>query len=652
MHTRLVFILLIIMSFNQIDAQTDSDCFETALEEKLFAEIADSAEIDYLEMFLAIDSDEIHQIKKQLNEFEQELLSSTTRIRNIKRALKIIYRDVHEKFFTKYVEQVFFSEIFETGHYNCVTATALYALVLEKLGIDYIIKETPTHVYLIADPSETSFLFESTLPATGAIQFSYKYQKDFVDYLHDNKIISDEEYRKYDVNFLFMEYYSKDVTIDLHELAAIQYYNDGIYHANEENFEKAYCSLVKARTLYPSNTINYMLNFAVSNLLDTEYESENPDPEHLSNYLILNNNSDAAMQRGVNYFNDISIKMVVERSEIDQYKKFFSNLDFKKIDTVYQGKLSEVYNSVLCYYYYLKGEYITALNYIQGAYRINPKDIETQQMVKELAAKVLVGMKENRAMLDSLNHMTKRFPFLYEDKDIGSLRIWSLCHLISNSFMESDFQNGRKYIQQLEMFTKTGPELGQTRSNIVAAFAQASAAYVQDEQYAQAEDILKRGLTIVPGDMVLTNRLKTVSEFNESFGNNRNSARALKIYNEALQKARSSSKTIVSNFYKYGMRKWSSYRIINGSDMYNIESDQEFDFELKLNRRAKLMIFGIPINGNWVFNEDNCTLTIHMRNNEERLSILITDINSKTISGVVFTDGDHSNAYKIFLKAS
>ncbi len=645
-------ILLMIVHQVQITAQSDSICFETALEEKLFAAIADSAEIEYLEMFLAIDSDEIQLIEERVNKFEQELLTATSRRRNLKRVLKTVYEEVHDEFFTKYTEQVHFSEIFETGHYNCVSATALYAMILDELGIEYIIKETPTHVYLIADPTETSYLFESTLPATGAIQFNYKYQKAFVDYLHDNKVISDEEFRKYDTNWLFMEYYSKDVTIDIRELAAIQYYNDGVFEANEENFREAYCSLAKARVLYPSNTINYMLNFAVSNLLDQEYNTSDPNPEHLSDYLELNRKSDASMQRGINYFNDISIKMVVERSAVEQYKLFYSRLDMENIDSLYQGKLTEVYNSVLSYYHYLKGEYRPALNYIEGAYQVNPNDIETQQMVKELTAKVLMDMEENEEMLDSLNRITKRFPFLYEDKEIGSIRIWGLCYLISNCYLDSDFQKGKRYIEQLEMFARTDPDMGMAESNIEAAFAQASAAYVQEEEYRMAEDVLKRGLKLLPNSIVLKNRLRTVSDFNDSFGSARNSARALKIYNQALGKAKRSAGTIVRNFYKHGMRKWSSYRIIDGADIYDVESDQEFDFELKLNRRAKLMIFGIQMNGRWVFNEDNCTLTIHMDNNEERVSILITEISSNTISGVVFTDGDHSNAYKIFLKAS
>ncbi|MEP2026189.1 MAG: hypothetical protein ABJI85_16100, partial [Reichenbachiella sp.] len=77
--------------------------------------------------------------------------------------LKYVFYTVHRKMLGTYEQYVTFSEIFKKEKkYDCVTGTALYALILDELDVAYEVHETDYHVYLIAKSEGKEYLFEST----------------------------------------------------------------------------------------------------------------------------------------------------------------------------------------------------------------------------------------------------------------------------------------------------------------------------------------------------------------------------------------------------------------------------------------------------------------------------------------------------------
>jgi hypothetical protein len=121
--------------------------------------------------------------------------------------IKFIYSYVHEKFLKVYKVKNCFSDIFENGEYNCVSATALYSIILSKLGVSYHIKEAPGHVFLIANPLKDKVLIETTDPKKGYYQFNAGFVAEYLKNLSDSKIITKKEADTTDVNTLFNKYY-------------------------------------------------------------------------------------------------------------------------------------------------------------------------------------------------------------------------------------------------------------------------------------------------------------------------------------------------------------------------------------------------------------------------------------------------------------
>ena len=247
--------------------------------------------------------------KRQIDEHIKNLRSKNLHLKPLKKQIQTIYKITHSKFFKKYETEAFFNNIFENGNYNCVTASAFYALMFDEFNINYSIKETPTHIYIIADTSRLQTLIESTLPGTGVVSFNEKFKNDFVVYLNTNKIISDIEFKNSTTKELFRKFYSTDKTINLLELAAIQYYNKGIFLMLEEKFSGAVSYFKKALAIYPSNSISYNHYTALQNALVKDYNKKVYDGK-LFGQLVQSSIEDSSLiQLMSDYFNNVSFEL-------------------------------------------------------------------------------------------------------------------------------------------------------------------------------------------------------------------------------------------------------------------------------------------------------------------------------------------------------
>ncbi len=104
--------------------------------------------------------------------------------------VKYVYDYVHKQFLKVYKLQNSFADIFSKGEYNCVSASALYAIIFTKLDIPFNIIEAPHHVYLVAYPQTFKILIETTSPEKGYYQFNDNFINQYVKILYNSKLIS------------------------------------------------------------------------------------------------------------------------------------------------------------------------------------------------------------------------------------------------------------------------------------------------------------------------------------------------------------------------------------------------------------------------------------------------------------------------------
>ena len=184
----------------------------------------------------------------ELNEFLAHLQKKQQRYRSEKRFLSYFFYKVHRKFLKQYRPHTTFLELLEQGSYDCVTGTALYALLLDALGISYQVNEFPFHVYLEVITTEAdTFLIESTDPQGGWVTSPAEQKQRFAFYSQPSEQ-KDDAYFQYD--FTIAE------TISLSQLVGLSYFNEAVANYNQRNIQRAVRLLNQAERWYASPRTN------------------------------------------------------------------------------------------------------------------------------------------------------------------------------------------------------------------------------------------------------------------------------------------------------------------------------------------------------------------------------------------------------------
>ncbi len=76
--------------------------------------------------------------------------------------LRKAFIETHRKFLKKYSQYSDISQVFTTGKYDCLTATSIYSVVLDRLNFDYNIIETNYHIFIVVNTSHGEVLLETT----------------------------------------------------------------------------------------------------------------------------------------------------------------------------------------------------------------------------------------------------------------------------------------------------------------------------------------------------------------------------------------------------------------------------------------------------------------------------------------------------------
>lgn len=159
-----------------------------------------------------------------------------------KQLLHQLFYDVHRLYLKKFTQYTGLHALLKSGEYNCLSATAFYALVLERLGYSYEIIESINHVVILVKLQDGQLiLLESTDPANGFVTDNNAV-KERLQAIRD----SEQAAGYYNLNLKIFR------AIDLRELAGLQYYNYAAWHYNQRNMAGAADNLRKGQLLYQS----------------------------------------------------------------------------------------------------------------------------------------------------------------------------------------------------------------------------------------------------------------------------------------------------------------------------------------------------------------------------------------------------------------
>lgn len=180
--------------------------------------------------------------------------------------LHLVFYKTHRKYLGQYEQYASFNEMFSKSKlYDCVTATALYAIILEELGYSFEIRETDYHVYLIVDGDNRQYMLETTDPLYGFVSDS-KEMAIRQEQVVNDAVAYNTEYAMQGVGSdeeggaaIAVELVNNTITIT--QLAGLQYYNQALRAFNTEHYRDAYRHVIVAQGIYPSKRIRYAASF-------------------------------------------------------------------------------------------------------------------------------------------------------------------------------------------------------------------------------------------------------------------------------------------------------------------------------------------------------------------------------------------------------
>lgn len=213
----------------------------------LFAQSATKVSSHYFDQYLQVTAKR-QTLTEDFISFSEKLGRKKDDTDDV-RFLKSVFTKTHQRYLKTYTGEANFNQLVEKGEYNCLTATALYALLLEDLGYNYKIIETNYHIFLVVNTASGKILFETTDPVKGFMADEVEIEKRLTKY-RDNRPADtqdDKNYYMYSVR-LFHE-------VNLDQMAGLLHYNEAIRAFNAQQLPTAIMYLDKAIRLYNSPRI-------------------------------------------------------------------------------------------------------------------------------------------------------------------------------------------------------------------------------------------------------------------------------------------------------------------------------------------------------------------------------------------------------------
>lgn len=446
------FLLILFFSafgFSQQPLDTLNIEFISDFEREILSETLESHSLDeyFIDILMASDStidyNKSQTEKVKIDQYLEGLSKKALKL-NEKKRVKFLFEQIHDEFFKKYELDSYFTDIFKNSTYNCVTATALYTYVFDIFKVPYQIKETPTHVYLIAFPKSHMIYVETTIPGkSGSYVPTENMLKKAVDELVELKFITSEQVSRVGYNKAFNDYYYGDENIMKKDLVGIQYYNQAISLLNDKKYENAYWSILKARLFYG-----------------------NQKARLLSESILFQIVEDLEFERVENFKWFLKLTKASKDLEFLKYKLFkilsqdsWGNYEYDYVE----GKLESIEDNfieseLLQSIYSFRADRFSkfqmhkkTLDYAEKIYALNPNDLNAKNYIAESSIMNIAQMNLTEERLMDLKELNAKYPFINEFGVFSRYKIYLYSFLTSTTFDANNALDGLSYLTELEI---------------------------------------------------------------------------------------------------------------------------------------------------------------------------------------------------------
>lgn len=489
--------------------------FKNSTEKECFVQFSPQNKNSYLSLFITplngVRSFNFGEVQLRIANCVSTLQKETEGKPEAKK-VKHIYRYVHDHFFRTYRLRNSFSDIFTKGEYNCVSASALYALIFQRMDIPFQIMEAPRHVFLIAYPESHRILIESTSPEDGYNSYSENYVEKYVRSLYMSKVISQNEFETRTMRQLFEKYYYSSNAISLKELAGIQYSNYGLYFIDDEEYGKASKEFKKAYYLNSDVRGRYLLKSSLAYLVDNIGYKDTSQVENLGLLCHYNNNGDADISSEYirNEFLRMKDAQLINESDEEKFTKSFAIINRELKDTALKNELGFIYHYELARVGYVKlDREADVMDHFQKAYRLKPDQANLQALILAHFAQRIEKDKQMEHVQKIIAEYSAKFEFLNDNKHFLAVKANCTLELAYQNFALKNGEKAESYLKEFEVLCGEGnkKQVEADTYFVEKAYSEGAGFYFKKGNRARAKQILQSGLNYAPDNFALRMRL-------------------------------------------------------------------------------------------------------------------------------------------------
>ena len=503
---RIYSILLFLISFEAFSrvcsdslVKIEDINFHSTFEETQFKRF-ESGEKNFIELLLAVNPNNenliVNSTKESLNNFIKNLRLEKIKNKKLEKQIAYVVKEVNEIILDKYSEKADFSNLFINGEFNCVSASALYAMIFDEIGLHYSIREQPNHVYIIADPGGVNTPIETTNPVNGFKPISTSEKKEFVDNLRAYKLISENEYNNYSVEEIYERYYLNDAHVDFKALISFQYYNKALFLMEQSKFKEALNEVLKAQFLnYSERNKSVIANICVRYLdLKKDY-SDTEMQEFMCYYFRFA--GDYIMDENLNFIlQDIGNKYVLLANEYEIFKKTYGIFLNTKND-VEKKKLGATFLYYSAINFTRSNNIDSTLIYLLKAYQLDSSDVKVKHLIGEVYKDIYrINISSPDIAISFLEGLKSYFTFLNDNKWIENYALLYL-QCAHTAFEYDKISKGVNFLNQFETLFDSRYISG-IDEFIQSTYYYAWKAYVRAGKDTTAKKYLEKGLSMVP----------------------------------------------------------------------------------------------------------------------------------------------------------
>lgn len=512
---RIIFTFLFICTLVQLNAQVDN-LYQTEIEETLFKRLQQNdTSYNHLAFLLAVDSlydKNLHKlIQSEINNITTSLEQLNIHNKKPKKKVKAIFNYIHSNYLKIYEETAIFNDIFKHGAYNCVSASALYSIIFEVFDIPFQIKETPTHIYLVAYPTSFNILVESTNPNTGYYAPDERKKREFINELIQTKYLESSYVNKVGIDFAFNEFFFDKENIPLKKLAAIQYYNQFSLHFNSESYSKALNAIIKASILNPCDLYEYYEKITLGTLLDKSDYMKLNDIEMLIRYTNLTNEEYTFRYTKSILANLLSVQLM-QNGKIEYIEQVYKLMNTKLNSIDLTSELEELYYVQLSIFYFKKFQAEKSFELAKKAYKINPDNLDLQNLIATHVHNLFSSKNANESLNSEIQKYIDKFPFLDENPSLKTIQAHNHAMLAIKFYTDNMYYQAVKHRHACELILDEYKPI--VNEHIIGElYSAAGAYYVRQTKYIKAKNILDKGLLYSPNNFRINKTMSYVIDY-------------------------------------------------------------------------------------------------------------------------------------------